>query len=70
MYGACSTSGIENKGCIESNEEKRKVWYSGGSEKINEVGVAMKAKPADTVVEVRRYDENLIRIKVGVCKKI
>ena len=57
-----------NQGCtsIGSNEEKYKLWYSGGEEKINGVGVMMKADLVDNVIEVERYDDRMMKIRMVV----
>ena len=61
-----------NQGCtrIGSNEEKYKLWYSGGVEKINGVGVMMKADLVDNVIEVERYDDRMMKIRMVVGKHI
>ena len=61
-----------NQGCttIGSNEEKYKFWYSGGEEKINGVGVMMRADMADSVIEIDRYDDRMMKIKMVLGRKI
>ena len=61
-----------NQGCtsIGNNEEKYKLWYSGGEEKINGVGVMMKANLVDNVIEVERYDDRMMKIRIVVGKQI
>ena len=62
----------KNQGCtsIGSNDEKYKLWYSGGPDKLNGVGIMMKAELADNVIEVERYDDRLMKIRMVVGKKI
>ena len=62
----------KSQGCtsIGSNEEKYKLWYSGGPEKQNGVGIMMKAELADNVIEVKRYDDRLMKIRMVVGKTI
>ena len=61
-----------NHGCttIGSNEEKYKFWYSGGPEKLNGVGIMMKAELVDNVIEVKRCNDRLMKIKIVVGKKV
>ena len=61
----------KNQGCttIGSNDEKYKLWYSGGPEKLHGVGIMMRAELADNVIEVKRYDDRLMKIRMVVGKK-
>ena len=62
----------KNQGCttIGSNDEKYKLWYSGGPEKLHGVGIMMRAELADNVIEVKRYDDRLMKIRMVVGKRI
>ena len=61
-----------NQGCttIGGGDDKYKLWYSGGQEKKNGVGILMRAELTDSVIEVHRYDDRMMRIKMVIGKKI
>ena len=55
-----------NEGCmsIGSNEEKYKLWYVGNDESTNGVGVLMKSELAENVIEVKRYNDRFMCVKL------
>ena len=61
-----------NQGCttIGEGDDKFKLWYSGGQEKKNGVGILMRADMSDNVIEVHRYDDRMMRIKLVIGKKV
>ena len=61
-----------NQGCTSfgENEEKFKFWYSGGQDKVNGVGIMMKKELADSVFEIKRYDDRMMKIRMVVGKRI
>ena len=60
-----------NQGCTNvGGDDKYKLWYSGGQEKKNGVGILTRADLADNVIEVHRYDDSKMRIKLVIAKKI
>ena len=54
-----------------SNEEKYKFWYSGNTVGTNGVGIPVRSELAERVLEVERYNDRLMKIRMvlgkGVC---
>ena len=53
-----------------SGDERYKLWWSGGSEGNNGVGVMVKEEWIDNVIEVVRWDERMMKIKMVVGGKM
>ena len=47
-----------------------KLWYSGEQVKKNGVGVLIIADLTDNVIEVHRYDDRMVRMKLVIGQKI
>lgn len=55
-----------NEGCtvFGSNEEKYKLWYSGNGE--HEVGIMVRYDLSEDVIEVQRFDNRMMKLKMVV----
>ena len=55
-----------NQGCtvFGSNEEKYKFWYSGNGEGVGGVGIMMKNIMTESVIEVVRLSDRLMKIEM------
>ena len=55
---------------IGTNEEKYKLCYSGGDGGENEVGIFIKYELAKDVIEVERFGENMMKVKMVIGKTV
>jgi len=55
---------------IKANNVKYKFYWKGGKEGLGGVGVLISEKIVDKVVEVEKYGERLIRVKLAFGKRI
>ena len=53
-----------------SNEEKYKFWYSGNSFGTNGVGLLVKQELVERVLEVERYSDRLMKIRMVLGKAV
>jgi exonuclease III len=49
-----------------SNEQKYKFWYSGNKDGTNGVGILMKQELAEKVIEVERYSDRMMKVKMVI----
>ena len=62
----------KNEGCttIGSGDQKYKLWYVGNGDSTNGVGIMTKHELADCVIDVTRYSDRLISIKLVIEDKV
>ena len=53
-----------------SNDEKYKLWYSGNSQGEHGVGIMVKYELSDDVIEIERYDNRMMKIKMVIGRKV
>ena len=53
-----------------TNEEKYKLWYSGGEGGENRVGIFIKYELAQDVIEVKRFGERMMKVKMVIEKTV
>ena len=52
------------------NEEKYKLWYSGGREGLYGVGIMVRQELVDNVLKIERFSDRLIKIRLVLGKQV
>ena len=52
------------------NEEKHKLWYSGGRQGLHGVGIMVRQDLVDNVLKIERFSDRLIKIRLVLGKQV
>lgn len=55
---------------VGTDQERYKLWYSGNRERTNGVGIFVKQDLVDSVIEVERYTDRIIKVEMVLGKVV